>query len=96
LNKRALIREFYAECSARETKGLATYGDYIPETDTRVMAVEIQEELIDTGNYLGFLERKRPDLRGMIQAMRAKTILLYADSKELEKAERTLTREGDL
>jgi hypothetical protein len=94
MNNRALIREFYLKCESREIGGLVTYGEFVPETDTRVLAVDIQEELLDCGNYLIFMERKYPNLTPEIQRFRAKVILMYGESKELEELERTLGEEG--
>ena len=92
----ALAREFYDRYQGRITAGLATYGEFDADKDTRVLAHEAIEECLDIGSYLEFLEQKYPRLQPRVQKIRANTILLYGDLKALEAEERTLTREGDL
>ena len=94
--KKSLIREFYSRYRSRIVGGLAKYGEFTPESDTRVLAHEAIEECLDIGSYLEFLEAKHPSLGARIQKVRANTILLYGDLKKLEAEESTLTREGDL
>ena len=91
----ALAQEFYDRYQNRITAGLATYGEFQPESDKRVLAHEAIEEALDIGSYLDFLEQKHPTLSGRIQKIRANTILLYGELRTLEDSERTLTREGD-
>jgi hypothetical protein len=92
----ALLREFVSICDSREVAGLATYGEFEPLTDTRCLSQEASEELFDAWNYMKFLELKHGELRGPIQEIRAKLVLLYGDCKKLKELELTLTREGDL
>ena len=93
-----LIREFTAKYRARIVKGLATYGEFDKDTDTRILSREAQEEVLDVGSYLEFLEIKHPDpnLQLKIQRVRAKAILLYGELKQLEQDEliRTPARGG--
>ena len=91
----ALAQEFYDRYQNRITAGLATYGEFQPESDKRVLSHEAIEECLDIGSYLDFLEQKHPSLRLRIQKIRANTILLYGELKTLEEAERTQAREGD-
>ena len=87
----SLIREFTSRYRARIVRGLATYGEFDPSTDTRWLSVEAQEECLDIGSYLEMLEAKRPEMRSGILKVRAKAILLYGELKKLEEAERTLS-----
>ncbi len=83
-----LIREFVSKYRARITRGLATYGEFDPATDTRCLSHEAIEEVLDVGSYLEFLEAKRPDLSSPIQKIRAKAIVMYGELKKLEVLER--------
>jgi hypothetical protein len=91
----ALAREFYDRYQARIVRGLSVYGEFDASTDKRVLSQEAIEECLDVGSYLEMLETKYPSLGGRIQKIRANTILLYGDLKDLEEMERTSTREGD-
>jgi len=91
----ALAQEFYDRYQSRITAGLATYGEFDPATDKRVLAFEAIEECLDIGSYLSMCEEKHPSLRPRIQKIRANTILLYGELKALEESERTQAREGD-
>lgn len=85
----ALAREFYDRYQGRIVKGLATYGEFVPETDGRCLSEELVEELLDCGSYLDFLEQKHPPLRSSVQKFRAKVILLYGEGKKLKELELT-------
>ena len=91
-----LIREFTAKYRARIVKGLATYGEFDKDADTRILAHEAIDEVLDVGSYLEMLEEKHPDLAFKIQRVRAKAILLYGELKQLEQDElvRTPARGG--
>lgn len=81
--------EYIAKYRARITQGLAVYGEFVPEMDTRCLSREAIEECLDIGSYMEFLEMKRPDLGSRIQKIRAKAIVLYGELKKLEEAELT-------
>ena len=87
---KALMDEYYNRYQNRIVGGMATYGEFDPSTDRRVLSREAIEECLDIGSYLDFLEQKHPTLRLRIQKIRANTILLYGELKTLESAERTL------
>lgn len=91
-----LINEFTHRYRSRIVSGLATYGEFDADKDTRLLAREAIEECLDIGSYLEFLEQKYPRLRPRVQKIRANTILLYGALKVLEAEESTLTRWGDL
>jgi len=92
----ALVKEFYDRYQSRIVKGLAVYGEFQPESDTRCLSEELIEELLDCGSYLDFIEQKYPSMGLDAQKIRAKVILLYGEAKKLKDTELTLTREGDL
>jgi RNase P/RNase MRP subunit p30 len=75
-------------------KGLAVYGEFVPEKDERCLSEELIEELLDCGSYLDFCEQKHPELRSAVQSIRAKVILLYGESKKLKELELTLSESG--
>jgi len=92
----ALAREFYDKYQSRIVKGLATYGEFQPDKDTRVLAHEAMEEILDgCGSYMDMLEQKHPSLQHKIQRIRAKGILLYGELLQLEKDELSLMEAGD-
>lgn len=88
-----LANEFFDKYRARIARGLATYGEFDPATDKRVLAHEGIEECLDIGSYLEMLEQKHPSLGRRIQKIRASTILLYGELKELEEMELTTEKE---
>jgi hypothetical protein len=83
----ALAQEFYSRYQNRIMRGLATYGEFVPSKDKRCMSREAQEEILDVGSYMEFLEAKRPDLTSYTQKVRAKAIMLYGELKKLEELE---------
>ncbi|MFA6063988.1 MAG: hypothetical protein WC736_15475 [Gallionella sp.] len=83
----ALLNEFVSLCEAGEVAGFATYGDFDPVADKRVLSREAIEEIRDAWNYMRFLELKRPELRSPIQKIRAKLVMLYGELRKLEEAE---------
>ena len=91
---RSLRDEFISKYRSRIVSGLAKYGEFDPATDKRVLSVEAQEECLDIGSYLEFLESKYNSMSAQVQKVRAKTILLYGDLKKLEAEERTLSERG--
>ena len=93
----ALAQEFYDRYQSRIVQGLATYGEFDPATDKRVLAVEMQEECLDVGSYLSMWDQKYTSKVASTAAQKARAyfILGYGMLKELEELERTLTREGD-
>jgi hypothetical protein len=86
----ALAQEFYDRYQSRIAKGLAVYGEFDADKDTRVLSFEAIEECLDIGSYLSMLEEKHPSLRLRIQKIRANTILLYGELKKLEAEESAL------
>ena len=83
----ALAQEFYSRYRARIVKGLATYGEFVAATDSRCLSHEAMEECLDIGSYMEMLEEKHPSLRGRVQKIRAKAILLYGELLKLEREE---------
>jgi len=83
-----LIREYTSKYRNRITKGLAVYGEFDPDTDTRCLSYEAIEECLDVGSYLEMLEEKRPELTPHVNKARVKAIGLYAELKALEALER--------
>ena len=95
-NHVALVKEFYDKYQARIAKGLAVYGEFDANKDTRVLAHEAIEEILDgCGSYMDMLEQKHPSLQHEIQKIRAKGILLYGELLKLEKDEISLMEAGD-
>ena len=92
-----LVKEYYDKYRSRIVRGLATYGEFDPATDKRVLSVEMQEECLDIGSYLEMWDQKYTSKAASTAAQKARAyfILGYGMLKELEELERTLTREGD-
>jgi hypothetical protein len=92
---RKFAEEYVHRAKAREFRGLAVYGEYDPQTDKRIMAVEAQNEVLDTYVYLKMLKKKHPVLRDEAISLQAKACALYADLRRLEEKELALnSKEG--
>lgn len=90
----SLIREFHQKYRARIARGLATYGEFAPLSDKRVLSREAVEEVLDVGSYMEMLEEKHPSLRPSIQKIRVRAIVLYGELLKLEQEELNLSERG--
>ena len=82
-----LLREFANEARKREIQGLAVYGNFDPETDTRILTVEAQLEVVDAFQYCRFLLRKHPSLREKIDGVKRLSFCLYRELRKIEAEE---------
>ena len=87
-----LLREFVAKYQARIVQGLAVYGEFDPDTDTRNLSHEGVEEILDVGSYMEMLEQKHPELKTKCRKVMAKAVILFGMLRDLERDELELTR----
>jgi hypothetical protein len=86
-SKTRLAEELVTLAERRRTQGLATYGDFDPENDKRILSREGIEELADCYNYLHFAKIKFPKFKNQIQKAQKKVFEAYVDLRFLENAE---------
>ena len=91
-SKTLLAEEYLTKALNREVQGLATYGDFNPKTDNRILSIEAQEECIDILNYLRFFEKKYGKSQE-VTGIKQMAFKLYVELKRLELAE-TSTKGG--
>jgi len=92
--KKKLAEEYLQKAISRETQGLATYGDFDPKTDTRVLSWEAIDECVDILNYLRFYEKKYGKSLE-VTTIKQMAFKLYVELRRLELVE-TAKRGGGI
>ena len=84
--RRELAEEYLSKAISREVEGLATYGDFVPQTDTRVLSSEAIDECVDILNYMRFYEKKYGKSIE-VTAIKRLAFKLYVELRRLELEE---------